>query len=337
MTTSSRGGRPQYEFASRPLSLLEARLDFMQAIRRAAPNVFESLHDEPLIKYQATKLHRVYPRSVRAHFWKICCAPTFQSPRKQDRYLDGLPEKREDIREMAKNPSFSYLNERDEHIQQVVHEFFPLFKLSFSPEHRDYYLNEIHPKFMAWLDSLEHWAQSWNLNVGWVLHWAFLKLDSYADRENTPHDDPTFKCFYLPDVFGDQIQPQIKEKPSFASYGIDGLEYRTFEFWFSGWRPFLYEEEKYRKQIKRGFEAALDQYIQDCKTWMERRPDMAKAEKQRASKCFDWLAMFQCGDGKIYNLAKQSGSDRRTIRQSNEELAEFIGIKLRPSNPPGTH
>lgn len=58
-----------YEYSDRSLTLLNARLEFVYAISRCAPHVFELLHDEVLAKYKESGLLLIH--STRRHmFWE---------------------------------------------------------------------------------------------------------------------------------------------------------------------------------------------------------------------------------------------------------------------------
>src|SRR5262249_46518368 len=71
MIRKDRGDGHLYETAYPRLSLLHARIEFINAISKVAPKVFEQLHKGPLDAYRESGLLKLR-RKARAEFWESC-------------------------------------------------------------------------------------------------------------------------------------------------------------------------------------------------------------------------------------------------------------------------
>jgi hypothetical protein len=70
---------------------------------------------------------------------------------------------------------------------------------------------------------------------------------------------------------------------------------------------------------------------------MDLNPDLKRTWGKTELMHYEWLARYQCANTTVYGLAKDSDRSRPTVQQAIEDVAEFIGLPLRPANPRGTH
>jgi hypothetical protein len=234
-------------------------------------------------------------------------------------------------------------------LRQCVHHFFDDFGLNINRrEDVERYEAEIHPPLLAWLDALEKWASDWNLDgrmpgcelkKGWMMHWAFLKLDSYADREEKAGEDRTYRLSSppLPDIFGEEIQPPETHKPYIHELGLDEFRMSAFEVRLDSWRPLVQSREDFEGRAREDFELALKRYLNDCERRLGSNPDLKHIWGKTELAHYKWLAEYQCANATINGLANEAGRSRPTVQQAIEEVAEFIGLPLRSPNPIGKH
>ncbi len=316
----------EYEPTWRHYSRLNARLEFVNAISRCVPNVFEALHDEPLKKYQESGLLKLR-RSLRARFWGDCFAsadPTF--------YLDGL------VREgMISKDAWSLTGGNRNLILGHVWQFFSSFGLDPNrKEDQGYYRSDIHPRINVFFDCLELWAEDHNLKVGWMLHWAYLKLDSYADPDDRRNDDHTYHLFELSNIFGREIQPTIVQKASLSDWGIIELALPGFSINSAMWRPLIQDEKEYTKRVREDFERELERYLLDSKRLLDLQPNLAPFSEKATLEHYEWLARYQCQKNEsMRGLAVEVNQSYEAVRDAVHNLSAYIGLPLRKPGKAG--
>ncbi|MCG3145719.1 MAG: hypothetical protein HONDAALG_03370 [Gammaproteobacteria bacterium] len=356
MIKKDRGDGHLFELAYPNMSLLHARIEFVNAISKCAPEVFERLHGIPLQTYKETGLLRL-KRKRRIDFWESCYGGGhlvyyfngYAPIEKEGPYLpignrDQLREAHEAyVRDGATEELRQALlvpgGDR-RRIQFHIWQFFSDFGLDYKKDkHIAYYQSEIHPKLIAWMDSLENWADANNLRVGWMLHWAFLKLDSYVDQQERPYESPIYREMRFPivDIFGKEIQPPIIHKAFIFELNLHDFWIEPLEFASDLWRPLVQSEEEFERRVRDDFEIALKRYLIDSKRYLDLRPDLKRVWGKTELSHYEWLARFQCKKERIADIASTVGEQRTrsTVKDAIDDVAEFIGLPLRPPDPAG--
>jgi hypothetical protein len=357
MIRKDRGDGHLYELAYPRLSLLHARIEFINAISATAPEVFERLHADPLEAYKESGLLKL-KRKQRAEFWERCYGgghPAF--------YFHGhapiepiLPHMKSDRDLLATSEMLSTYrkNGGTEELRQELllpggdrrritywaWSFLSGFGLDYkSEDHCEHFNKAIRPKVEAWMASLETWAAGFNLNVGWMLHWAWLKLDSYADQESRPYESLIYQemSFPIRDIFGNEIQPPVIRGGFITNMNLHDFWIEPFEFTSDFWRPLIQSEEEYVRRVRDDFESKFKRHLEDSKRYLEWHPGLKNIWGKTELAHYEWLARYQCANATVYGLAKEADRTRPTVQQAIEEVAEFIGLPLRPANPRGTH
>ncbi len=227
MIRTNSGEGHLYELAYPRFSLLNSRISFVSAVSKCAPEVFERLHDKPLKAYQASWLLKL-KRKRRVDFWRHCCGV------EDDLYVLDPDYKRE----------FSLSSGYQDRYARIIHQFFGDWGLNITKDdHIAYFNTDIQPRLKEWLKTLEEWGRDHHLKAGWMFQWAFLKLDSYADRER-PYESPIFQEFNptLPDMFGRDIQPPVWEKPYINQSLLFDFWIEEFQFVSDPWRPLIHTQ-----------------------------------------------------------------------------------------------
>jgi uncharacterized protein (DUF1810 family) len=268
-----------YEYNKRSLTLLNARLEFVYAISRCSPNVFEALHDEPLAKYKESGLLSI--NSMMRHgFWEEIIGG-----RDKNYYFNAAPRGIEHLPLRGGRQNLKC------NVMLVAH-----FQLdqAYDAQVRRRFCKAQFPKIRAFMDSLGAWASAHHLEFGWMLHWAFLKLDSYTDLTagQKPGSYRLFRVFSLGDIFGKDVQPQLIEPGGLYDYSV-GMELEPFCFNLRGWRPSLQTAAGYEDFARWWFERNLKEYLEDAQSKLNANIDVGPIRVKIERAHFDWLVYRQ--------------------------------------------
>lgn len=110
-------------------------------------------------------------------------------------------------------------------------------------------------------------------------------------------------------------------------------EERTFQFYGAGWNPMHHTREHAKKLILQGLESALDGYLDHIEALAEARGLVRTKEKQ--SRHFDWLALFQVDKRPYAQIARDAGLEVATIESGVKDAARMIALPLRTGGRPG--
>jgi hypothetical protein len=275
------GNLGDYEHSDRHLFLINARIAFIDAISRCAPEVFEALHAEPLNTYKMSGMLSTNTM-LRAAFWREYIG--IDDP---DYYFDmGVPGT-----DSSKQRILSRGGKANLKCDANSANYFG--RNGFDPQVQSKFCEEDFPKIRVWFDSLSAWASAYHLRCGWMLHWAFLKLDSYADNgANANSPPPTYRLFNLSDIFGRDVQPKYTNPYGIYDYGVD-MECEPFTFSFRGWRPTLQSAKTYSEAARKKFDQVLKEYVGKAVLGMQHSPDVSDVRVKRKPEHFDWLVCRQ--------------------------------------------
>ena len=149
MITKGRGDNHRYELEYPRYSLLHARIEFINAVSKCAPEVFECLHGKPLEAYQASKLLDLRG-GRRMTFWRDCICDT-------------------DLYTKAASDGYSIARRFEMTIPRRAAAFFPDWGLDITKDtHIAHFNLHIRPALEAWLRAMEEWALNFNLQAGWM-------------------------------------------------------------------------------------------------------------------------------------------------------------------------
>jgi len=324
------GNFGKFEFSNRSLSLLNARIEFMNAISRCAPEVYETLHDEPLAKYKASGLLSINAL-MRREFWQ-----NYIGINDEDFYFNSVAPQRERF----PSPLISSGGKANLKCDDALPFYFGLD--GYDPQTLENFCKDEFPKLQIWVDSLYTWASLYFLTRGWILHWAFLKLDSYADRVDRPGYCPTYHVAGLSNIFGSEIQPRLVE-PGGLYDGRVNMEFEPLTFIYRGWRPTLSTEKQYADSARWWFEKELKDYFERSKSRLDSSPNVTGVWLKRQRAHFDWLVCRQ-----VYGMTaeeildrwwKESGDEEeqsrrlqkspQAVNKAIKETARLIGITAR--------
>ena len=268
-----------YEYSTRSLTLLNARLEFVYAISRCSPSVFEALHDEPLAKYKESGLLSINAM-MRHGFWEEIIGG-----RDKNYYFNAAPRGIEHLPLLGGRQNLKC------NLMLVAH--FHLDQAHDAQVRRRFCKDQF-PKIRAFMDSLCAWASAHRLEFGWILHWAFLKLDSYSDLTAGQQRGSyrLFRVFSLGDIFGRDIQPQLIEPGGLYDNSV-GMELEPFTFTLRGWRPSLHTAARYEEFVRWWFERGLKEYLEDAKSKLNANVEVAPIRVKIESAHFDWLVYRQ--------------------------------------------
>jgi hypothetical protein len=301
----------EYERAGRRLSLLDARLSFIYAIAEHYPEVFESLHGNPLEKYRETGLLSGHGLN-RASFWSRCIGCSDRNFYLDGSYKEeGLPSIGGTIDHLKNiHPGNYFLRQVDPHeIKQMKKERLPVL--------------------IEWWECLQDWAETHHIKKGWMLHYAFLKIDSYAEGNKGRDALYTYQGFGMTDYFGLEIQPKLVEGGGLYHHA-GSIQHEPFSFIYQGWRPTLTDENAYRKYVFEMCELQLDEYLKNAHERMRGELNMQKIPDKREPKHYAWLAQYQCGNQSMSDIATSENLSEDAIRSGIHAASRFIGLTLRP-------
>ena len=265
-----------FEYSTRSLTLLNARLEFVYAVRRRAPEVFEKLDDEPLAKYKESGLLSINTQ-MRRMFWEELIGGTdgnfyFNS---SPRIIERLP-----IRGGPQNLECNLTLVGLFHLERA-----------YDDDVRREFCKAEFPKLTVFMDSLSAWATTHHLDFGWMLHWAFIKLDSYVDSVSEG-GNRLFRLFGLGDIFGKEVQPQLIEPGGLYDYSV-GMELEPLTFTVRGWRPSLQTAARYEDFARWWFERSLKEYLEAAHSRLDSDGEVAPIKVKIERSHFDWLAYRQ--------------------------------------------
>jgi hypothetical protein len=190
---------------------------------------------------------------------------------------------------------------------------------------------ELLPLLIDWWERLQSWAVNHNINVGWMLHYAFLKIDSFAEGNKGRDAMYTYRCHGHTDYFGFDIQPKLIEGGGLYHYASgENTIFEPFSFTYSGWRPTTTDEATYRKYVFDVCERQLDEYVKRAKEHFTNNLGMQEIPDRRSPEHYTWLAQYQCGEKSMSEIAKEVHKSEDGIRSGIHAAAEFIGLELRP-------
>lgn len=317
MIKKDRGDNHYYEFAYPRYSLLHARIMFINAVSHYVPRVYAELHEKPSALYRDSGLLSL-KRKRRVDFWETCSGGA-------GLFIPG------------ESRPFSLSNSQ-ETIKRFVYQFFPDWGLDITKdEHIDHFNKKILPGLTAWIESLDEWASKFSLQAGWMYAWAFLKLDTYNDRETRSYESPIYQEInpVIPDIFGTKVQPPRIHEHYINK--VSGSDFWIGEFSFKSepWRPLIQTKKECEEMIREDFEKALKRYLENAVRYLDLRPDLRRSG-QANDDHYKWLANYQCDQSKsISGIANQVGRDRTTVRDAIHDLREFIGLPVRSSSKSG--
>lgn len=266
----------EYEYSDRSLTLLNARLEFAYAISRCSPDVFESLHNEPLAKYKESGLLSIHS-TMRHMFWEEIIGG-----RDKDYYFNSSPRivERLPLRGGPQNLECNLTLVGLFHLERA-----------YDAQVRSRFCKGEFPKIRGFMDSLCAWASAHYLDFGWMLHWAFVKLDSFADAASEG-GYRLFRLFNLGDIFGKDIQPQLIEPGGLYDYSV-GMELEPLSFTLRGWRPSLQTAARYEDFAHWWFERRLKEYLEDAQSKLNANVEVAPIRVKIERSHFDWLVYRQ--------------------------------------------
>lgn len=304
------GNYGDYEYSGRRFSLRDARLLFIYAIAEHCPEVFESLHGAPLEKYRSTGLLSVHGLA-RANFWSRCIGCSDRSF-----YLDGA----------YREEGLPTIGGTIEHFKNVHPGNY--FLRSVESNEIEQAKKERLPALIDWWECLQDWAKTYHIKTGWMLHYAFLKIDSYAEGDKGRDALYTYRGFGMTDYFGLEIQPKLIEAGGLYSNAGD-FKHDPFSFTYSGWRPMLIDEKTYRKYVLDVCGRQLDEYLKNAHERMGKEQKLQKIPRKISKDHYSWLAQYQCGVESKRGIALGAGKHRGAIQSALKSTAELIGLVLR--------
>src|SRR5262245_14456085 len=162
--------------------------------------------------------------------------------------------------------------------------------------------------------ALENWGSQWHLNDGWILDWALHTLDQWRKL--------------LPDInnAGWASLPLVRPLPPVPE--------TTFKF-ESFWNIAQERPPKAKRRMRQEFERTL-------KAFFGRLHDLTMTYQGRQSKAGEehvrWLVQYQVlgrSYAQIGRLKQMAGDSRKTVQDAVRNLAQRIGLTLRPPGKPG--
>jgi hypothetical protein len=276
-----------------------ARLSFIQAIARNAGRVFEELHVEPLNRYRETDMPQMMG-FTKVFLWEIYVACG------DPRYcLDGV----------LRYPYASYAAQERQCDKERL------------------------PALFAVRDTLRTWARGYNIDVGWMLHYAFLKLDSYVCSADKSEHTLAYRWCGYTDCFGAGVQPEM----DFARKGgmrgrYERRQVEPFEVALSmwGWNPFLLNREEFERIAREMFDRHLKNYLDRQEEQIKSEPGVEQAITEYPPEAFDWLAAYQTDSRATFaSVACDAGVTAKTVKSQITELAALISLPLRAASKGG--
>lgn len=294
--------------ATKRFKLLLARCEFIEAFGKVSPEVFEALHQEPLRLYRLTPLPKL-PVWNRETFWRKTMVGNDRTWCFDGRADNALT-------------TFQRFTTNDEHLKYHFHLFASdVLGLNFNDEpQQSLYLTEAHPQLVAWLESLKQWGETYHLKDGWLMHWAFMKLDRAAQSNDVTYDNWLTTQFGLPD-FGYETQPRVPT-PQEINARIDKFKMESLDWQFRGWERFE-TRRAYEKAVRAQFELELKKYFSEFGEGYGLTP--------RKNDHYRWLAHFQC---------KRDETQQSTAKAFNCEdstLQEALKLKAAPASARNLH
>lgn len=313
-------------------SAIEARINFLLVVEEVEPQVVVSLHDG---------LFPLFLCSIYLHF---------QSRIKTDKPLE------------AQTVGEAIRNLRKHIAADEVKELLPSWEALTKTE------------IVGLLGNpLKAWAQGWQLDEAWCLDYMTrtLRMWLFSDFQRHP---PSWRSAHLAlsseesslmsDAIWDNISMREVSQFYKEAYGEDEskhgfhFEYKEFSFKSSGWSPFnqgigewkekvtdefLSQLDLFRmkhgripKGIKQAFKRRTKEHIDKLKLAVQKL-GFKPAPKKWELKHFRWLVYFQVQkpNWSYERIAKEYGTDIKTVSSGIKRTARLIGLKLRPPLPAG--
>ena len=172
------------------------------------------------------------------------------------------------------------------------------------------------------IGALSGWQTSWNLSEEWVAEEAILALWRWYGSANSD----LVPGLTLAHCWSSAWQPDDRE--SDAPY----VPYYPF-FPFPSW-PVLWEtRQEYEVRAKAEFEKTLRLYVDDVerraeRQGLERTPEVRARLGLPVDRHFEWLARYQCGVSRQYEIADEAGVSESKVSRAINEAARLIGLTL---------
>jgi hypothetical protein len=161
---------------------------------------------------------------------------------------------------------------------------------------------------------LEHWGSQWHLNDSWIFDWTLHTLDQW--RKLLP-DINNAGWASLPRVWPLPPPPQ-----SFFQFE---------SFWNMAQERPTKAKGRMRQEFERTLEAFFERLRDLTLTYQGRR---SRYDKEHVR----WLVQYQVlgrSYSQIGKLEQMAGDSRKTVQDAVKNLAQYIGLTLRPPGKPG--
>lgn len=162
-------------------------------------------------------------------------------------------------------------------------------------------------------DSLEAWAEKYNLTNNWII--------------NTARD--TLKMW---DDFPELTEGPLEWIYPSSSYWLPiDKKTRRISYNHSGWDPAGETRASFKERTMNNFEKYLEKYMDSLEGLTQEKGYIKSKEKYTAMH-FEWLVEYQVNNKSFSSIGHES---RKNVEARVKEAAELCGIKLRPRGKPG--
>lgn len=160
---------------------------------------------------------------------------------------------------------------------------------------------------------LMKWARRFNLEgETWILEGALQTLSNW---NKFPH------CRENLEILG------FRKPVCVPGLIADGEH--AFHFEDEGWDPTLISLPGWRVNIRKRFEATLQQHRQQMQALIKERggvPAVVRSQEQH----FDWLALYQCANATLESIVERARyGDKTTISKGMHQAAQLARIRIR--------
>lgn len=313
-------------------STIEARIHFLTLVEEVVPQVVISLHDGVFLLFLC---------SVYLHF---------HSQIEEDKPLE------------TQTVVEAIGNLRNHVSAEEVKELLPSWEALTK--------SEIAPPLV---NPLRLWAESWQLNEDWCLDYATRTLRMWLFSESQRSQRSWRNAHLsLSEVESSLTSDALWENVSLRevnefykeTYGEDEskygfhFEYQEFTFKSAGWSPFFYEIGEWKEKVTNEFLSELDlfrmkyrrvpkgikqAFKERTKVHVDKLRSTVKklgfkpAPKKWELKHFRWLIYYQVQkpNWSYERIAKEHGTDIKTVRSGINRTAQLLGLHVRPPLPAG--
>ncbi|HZJ02257.1 MAG TPA: hypothetical protein VFE20_01030 [Thermoleophilia bacterium] len=173
-------------------------------------------------------------------------------------------------------------------------------------------------------EALQRWAEHYHLTDPWCIDFAIYTL-----REGRAAYEPLKVETSV--ALGQNAHPDPEHGFSFT-LRAPGFGPTLPE---SGWNPAREARGEAKKRITLALGQKLDEYLDEMEQRARMRGLVASIRKQDGDRHFRWFVRYQCREESYSSIAKSEHADRRTVSEAVKDLAELIGLTLRPATKPG--